>query len=233
MKLALYIYNSKDRKIGKGVDATYASISKTCPNTCAQKNSGCYASLGPTGIHVNRLDSGLEETTYNTLDLAKAEAELISNAYKDKKPTGKKLLRIHVSGDSRTIKGSKLINSAVGEWKNNGGHIAWTYTHAWKNVPRKVWNNVSVLASVDKIEDIDNARKQGYAPAIIVSKFDGKKLFSIEGTDTKFIPCPYETHGVTCDKCKLCMKADFLFKNNKGIAFKAHGAQKKKLKVIQ
>jgi len=232
MKLALYIYNSKDRKIGVNVDATYASISKTCPDTCSQKNSGCYASLGPTGIHVNRLDKSVEDTKYSTLEFAKAEADLIKNAYKDKKAPANKLLRIHVSGDSRTVKGSKFINAAVSEWKQNGGHIVWTYTHAWKNVPRHIWNNVSILASIDKIEDVAKARKQGYAPAIIVSEFNSNKLFSVKGTETKFIPCPYETHQVTCDKCRLCFKADWLFEKNQGIAFKGHGTQKKKLKVI-
>lgn len=234
MNGATYVENSKNSKLGK-MDAVYTSIQSTCPNTCELKDNGCYAALSFVGIVSRRLDS--EADGLSPLQVARAEASTIDNSYHGGKVPQGTILRLHVSGDSRTIKGSKLIDNAVDRWMRRGGRVAYSYTHAWKKVPRSNWKYTSVLASVDSIEDIKFAREQGYAPAIVVSEHKSEKAYTLPGSDVKFIPCPNQTRDITCNKCSLCFNSQRLFDSNMGIAFAAHGIKKndmkKRLTVIQ
>lgn len=233
MQGALYVQGSHNKKLsadGK-VDCTYTSIQKTCPETCELKDNGCYASQSYVGIVNSRLTK--EASNLSTLEIARAEAFVIDNSYGGGDIPTNRHMRIHVSGDSRTVKGSKLINSAVGRWKKRGDgtNKVWSYTHAWKKIPAKIWSNVSMLASVDKPSDVKEARELGYAPAIVVPDFKNDKAFYLDETDTKWLPCPAQTKDkVTCASCKLCMRSDFLYKNNIGIAFAVHGVRSEKLK---
>jgi hypothetical protein len=126
--------------------------------------------------------------------------------------------------------GTKLINNAVGRWKKRGGGSAWSYTHAWKNIPRSEWFNVSILASVASVDEVAEARKQGYAPAIVVPEHSSDKAYLLPGSDVKWIPCPAQTREVGCSDCRLCFNANRLFNTNMGIAFAAHGIRKNEIK---
>lgn len=226
-----YVVNSGNSKImgSKPVDATYASIKATCPKTCSLKNgNGCYAELSFVGIQVRRLDDQAEGLS--TLELARAEAKAIDSAYNGKGIPNKRDMRLHVAGDSRTIAGSKMINSAVGRWKKRGGGDCWSYTHAWRTISRDIWSNVSILASVDNVSEAKEARKQGYAPAMVVPEHPSDKAFLVDGSDIKWIPCPAQTRDVGCSDCRLCFNADRLFEGNFGIAFAAHGSKKNNIK---
>lgn len=221
----IYVTNSKNSKLTKEkkVDCTYAPIEQTCPNSCSMKKDNlCYAAIGFVGIHNQRAIKKAKKLS--KVEIAKFEAkEILKNIN-----TQSKLLRLHVSGDSETKTGTKILSKASEKWIDNTNGRVWTYTHAWKNVPRSYWGKVSVLASVDSLDDIPKARKMGYAPAIIVDKFESDKAFKIG--NTKYIPCPSQTRDVSCSDCNLCMNADRLFKDNFGIAFAAHGATKEKIK---
>lgn len=235
MRGAIYVSDSKNVKIGRA-DATYLSIDKTCPSSCPLKDTACYAQDHFVGMIVKRLEK--EAKKQSVLQVARAEAKAIDNAYVGGAIPKGIDLRVHVSGDSRTIAGSRIINHAIGRWKARGGNIAWQYTHAWNHVPRNEWSNVSILASVDNVSDVKKAKAQGYAPAIVVSEFETDKAFTIPGSDVKFIPCPAQTkENVTCVSCRLCFNADRLYRDNFGIAFAAHGVKKnnikKRLTVIQ
>lgn len=225
-----YVVDSGNSKIigSKKADATYVSIKSSCPNSCALKESGCYAQLGNTGMQVKRLDD--QAIGMSALDLARAEAKAIDNSYKGGPVPAGRDMRLHVSGESRTVTGSRIINKAIGRWKQRGGGNCWSYTHAWKNVSREEWSNVSMLASIDSIADVKAARKQGYAPAMVVSEFDSPKTFKVNGCDTKWIPCPAQTKEVGCTDCKLCFNANRLYEGNFGIAFAAHGIKKNTIK---
>lgn len=230
MNGVLYVEKSHNTKLGKNVSTTYASIEKSCSTECELKDKGCYAQTSYVGMVVNKLEKQAKK--FSALQLARNESTAIDSA------KIKDYLRLHVSGDSKTIKGTRLLGSAVNRWLKRGGKKAWSYTHSWKNVNRKHWKNVSVLASISSVKDISGARKQGYAPALVISDFPSNKMFSLEGTETKFIPCPAQTQDdMTCDKCKACFNADLLFQKNYGIAFEVHGIRKntlkKHLKVIQ
>jgi hypothetical protein len=240
MTAAKYVSNSKNSKLGnKPVDTTYASINATCPNSCELKNNGCYASLSFVAIQVAKLDKS--SIGVSAVEAARHEARAIDESYGGGKVPSLRDMRLHVSGDSRTIKGSKLINSSVGRWKKRGGGDCWSYSHAWRNVPRSVWSHVSMLASISKPEEAVEARKQGYAPAIVVSEFSSPKAFTVPGSDVKYIPCPAQTSpggkDIGCTECRLCFNADRLYEKNIGIAFEAHGVKKndikRRLKMIQ
>lgn len=230
MNGATYVSDSGNTKImgTKKVDATYTSIEASCPDSCELKSKGCYAQLSFVGMQVKRLDA--QAVGASALQVARAEAKAIDDSYKAGPVPQGRDLRIHVSGDSRTLAGTKLINNAVGRWRKRGGGAAWSYTHAWKHVPRKTWDNVSILASVDSVKDVPLAREQGYAPAIVVPEHPSERAYTLEGSDVKWIPCPAQTRDVGCSDCRLCFNANRLFENNMGIAFAAHGVKKSEIK---
>jgi hypothetical protein len=225
-----YVVDSNNKKIRgtKKVDATYVSIKWSCPLTCQLRNEGCYAQLGPLGVHINRLDKEVDNVS--ALQIARIEAREIDNAYGGGAvPTGRDL-RLHVSGDCRTIAGAKIINNAVVRWKRRGGNEVWGYTHCWDHVTKDVWSNVSMLASVDSIEEVKYARQNGYAPAIVVAEHLSEKVYTLPGSDIKWIPCPAQTRHIGCVDCRLCFDANRLYEKNMGIAFSAHGARKNTIK---
>jgi len=226
-----YVVNSGNTKImgSKKVDATYASIKKTCPSSCSLKDgNGCYAELSFVGMTVSRLNN--EAEVLSALDIARAEAAAIDSAYSGGNIPDNRDMRLHVAGDSKTIAGSKLINSAVGRWKKRGGGDCWSYTHAWKTVARSNWHHVSMMASISNVSEAKQARLQGYATAIVVDHHDSPKAFTIDGSDIKWIPCPAQTKGIGCSDCRLCIRTNWMFEANIGIAFAAHGVKKNTLK---
>lgn len=237
MKGAIYVSDSGNTKImgSHKVDATYASIKATCPSTCSLKNGGCYAQTSFVGMINARMDRRARQ--YSPLAVARAEARAIDDSYRGGPVPEGRCLRIHVAGDSCLKKGTQLINNAVGRWKKRGGGDAWSYTHAWHNIPRAIWSNVSVLASVESVNQIAEARKQGYACAVVVSEHPTDKAYTLPGSNTKLIPCPSQTRGVGCSDCRLCFNANRLFDGNFAIAFSVHGVYKnilkKRLTVIQ
>lgn len=225
--MIIYTKYSKNEKISsknEKVDCTYVPIEQTCPNSCPmKKDKSCYASVGYVGIHEKRTSEKSDDLT--ALDIAKEEAaEIIKNI--DSKS---KFLRLHISGDSSTKTGTKILAKAANKWIGNSNRIVWTYTHAWKKIPKDYWGKISVLASVDNTYEAKQAFYSKYTPAIIVDKFEGKKAFIKD--DVKFIPCPAQTHdNISCASCKLCLNSDKLFALKTGIAFEAHGATKTKIK---
>lgn len=228
----ILVESSKNEKTGEVV-STYASIKATCPSSCALKHNGCYAQNSYVGFTVSKLDRFAKENNISTTTAARKEAYLINHAFNGGPIPNARDFRMHVSGDTTTKLGAKILSKAIDGYKNRGGGRVWSYTHAWAKVPRSAWTrNLSILASVETASQVEKARKQGYAPAIVVEDFGGnRKAFGMFGTDTKFIPCPAQTNDdVTCVKCGLCMNADRLFEKKLGVAFSIHGIKKESLK---
>jgi hypothetical protein len=222
-----FVEKSKNSKLGEKVAATYASIEATCPSSCKLKNAGCYAQSGFVGIQNARLTRA--RRSYTPTQIAKIEAGLIDSSFKGRAVPGTSL-RLHVSGDTTTKTGVKALASASSRYRMRGGGKVWTYSHAWKKLPRKHWGEISVLASVDSIAEAHEAIAAGYAPVMAVPKFQSDKAYEIDGI--KFIPCPAQTKDdVTCSSCKLCMNAKYLESAKAGILFEAHGASKSKIKL--
>ena len=227
MNGSIYVSDSGNTKImgTKKVDATYASIKLSCPNSCSLKGgNGCYAETSFVGMVVNRLNS--EAVGSSALDIARAEAKAIDKSYNGGNVPVGRAMRLHVAGDSRTLAGSRLINNAIGRWKKRGGGDCWSYTHAWSNIQRDVWSNVSMLASVANVTEATQAHNKGYAPAIVVDEHKTDKSYKLDGSDVKWIPCPAQTREIGCSDCRICMRSDWLFETNRGVAFAAHGVKK-------
>jgi hypothetical protein len=231
VKGSIYVEGSSNTKIAgsKKVDATYASIKATCPDTCSLKNEGCYAQTSFVGMVNHRMNRRARQGS--PLEVARAEAKAIDQSYNGGKVPEGRACRLHVSGDSRTIKGTRSINAAIGRWKARGGGDVWSYTHAWAHVPRHEWSHISVLASIESVADVETVRRQGYAPALVVSEHTTDKAHTLLGSSTTFIPCPAQTkEDVSCSTCRLCFRADWLYETNRGITFAAHGVKKSSLK---
>jgi hypothetical protein len=162
--------------------------------------------------------------------IARAEARAIDGLLTSGRVQDRPL-RIHVGGDTPTAEGARIIAAAARRFSERVKGPAYTYTHSWRTVPRSAWKGVSVLASIESTADGRRAIRRGYAPAVVVERFEGPKAFERDGI--KWIPCPAQTRDdVSCDSCRLCMDADALRDRGAGIAFAAHGTATKAAKAI-
>lgn len=217
------ITDTNNRKIGD-IACTYLPIKQTCPESCALKDNGCYAQVGYVGFHMRRLEKKTENM--KAYDIIRKEAREIAAHGPS---AGGKALRLHISGDAKTEKTANLLRDAAKKWNGK----VFTYTHAWRDVPRDAWGSVSVLASVENLRQASEAIDAGYTPAVTVATHpaDGKAYYE---NGVKVIPCPQQTKGVTCENCKLCMNDSMLYRQGAAIAFAVHGVRKKRmLTVIQ
>jgi hypothetical protein len=210
---------SRDKKIG-AASATYAA-QQSCPQSCPLLNKGCYAQKGRVGIHTARLNKNAAVVESTAAEIATVEAGKIRDLAKIHDPRN---LRLHIVGDCPSRRAARTVARAARHFARSTGKVVWTYTHAWKTVPRRDWTGVEVLASVSNVEEAEQARAQGYAPAIIIVTFpNGSKAFQPEGSSIKFIPCPEQTgKSRNCQTCGLCFNTARLFEANMGIAFKKH-----------
>lgn len=232
MKGVIYVQDSGNTKLkgSKKIDGTYASIKSTCSTTCPlNQNSTCYAKNSFVGMVNARMNRRARQDS--PLQLAKSEAKCIDESYNGGTVPTERDLRLHISGDSRTILGTRIIAAAAKRWLKRGGRSVFTYTHSWAHVSRDNWGSVNVLASIESVDQVESVRAQGYAPALIVPEFANDKAFTLPNCETVFVPCPAQGKlQVHCSDCRLCMKSDWLYETNRGIAFSAHGIRKVDLK---
>lgn len=218
------------------VCSTAVSIEATCPDSCPFKGmpglpGGCFAEAG---IRKKGMSLDQEARNLTTDAVIAEEARLINAAFgggqiPEDGADGGRDLRLHTGGDVGTELGARLLAQAAEYWRFRGGGSIWTYTHRWREIPREAWgDSISVLASVEKPEDIEVAQVQGYAAAIVVEELpvDGK-AFYLPGSKTRIVPCPAETRGTTCAECRLCMR-DQSLAGKAAIAFGIHGQQKER-----
>jgi hypothetical protein len=264
--IASFSINTTNQKTGPS-SATNASQA-SCPNgknnasgyRCPLLGAGCYAESGMVGTQTKKLNDAVGFSNKQPTvpippeEVAKNEARVIELAF-----IVWRLLRLnngvrlHVVGDCVTPAAARIANRAAEMLTENhlqGAGVradkatknVWNYTHAWRDVPRSAWSpNISVLASCDRIEDLEEAHKRGYGCAVVVPTYVQEKI----GTETeklvysgkafttsngfKLIPCPHEVQAMNkagerawCINCGLCMKDDWLHKNKAAIAFAAH-----------
>lgn len=198
--------------------ATYLPLT-TCPTSCAMRGSGCYAELGNVRLHANR-----RALTMTAREAASREAIEIAAA---RPPVGR-ALRLHVSGDVPDAGSALRVAIAARLWRANGGGPVWTYTHRWREIPRRAWgDSISVLASCETDADELNARARGYAVARVIEQLPADGRATEAG-----IPCPAQMRaGVQCATCRLCWSDP-----QRTILFGAHGVSservRRKLRVL-
>lgn len=219
----------------QGCAVTYVAQS-SCPQDCRLLDNGCYAETGPMAWAVTRkLNSA--GAGLSPLYMAQLERWMIQAAAYDSNAIGRPL-RLHGVGDCRTDAAAREIAKAAKDWRFVTKAPVWTYTHAWRTVKRSSWGkDISVLASVEAVKDMEKAWKRGYPSALVVAKFPkGAKAWKeLVGNQVwNIVPCPEQTLGIGCRKCGLC-SMDTLWKTQTVIAFAAHGvgAQAVKETLIQ
>ena len=217
------VLHSENSKVGD-VAATYAPIAQTCPTSCALRNNGCYAQSGNVGFQVRRTERETEGMNGDTV--AVLEGDEIADMARHS-PKGH-ALRIHVSGDATSTFRAQQMARGASVWLGP----VWSYTHAWRTVPRDAWGRVSVLASVETEEGALRALQEGYAAALVVSAHpaDGRAYRTLGGL--KLIPCPSQTRDVKCTDCRLCWDDKNLLRQNAAITFAAHGSGKKRALTV-
>jgi len=220
MEIVKAVEKSENSKTGP-VSVTYAPI-QSCPKTCPFLDSGCYAQTGHCGIHLGRLNNAAREMKVTTpLAIAKEEAKAISLL------NGDKPLRLHIVGDCKTVKAVEVVAKAALEYKSKDNQPVWTYTHAWREIPRAKWGCISVLASCETINEAKQAMKRGYAASIVrLKEFSHPFVWE----DVIMMPCLEMTKGIKCDKCGLCLNSDALIAKNKVVCFFPHGSGTNKAK---
>lgn len=211
--------------------STYVSIRSTCPDSCAFKDNGCYAQVGTSRRIMKPLDEGADGL------VAENEAALMSGAFgRGRVPQdgarGGRDLRLHVGGDVTGGGHAQWLAGAAQQWHKRGGGAVWTYTHRWREIPASAWGRIRVWASCETRGDLIAAHRRGYRAALVVSEHKSARAYDFYGF--RVIPCPYETRGVTCVKCRLCLDAKL--PPTTVIGFSAHGQRKddakRKLRVL-
>lgn len=226
----------RNEPAGPFVVTTYVSIAATCPDSCAFKSGGCYAIAGATHLTLRGLDRAALDKV--GLEVTQAEADALDGLWRSGIPQdgarGGRDLRLHVAGEVSCRKGAERLGDTARRWKARRGGRIWTYTHRWREIPRKAWGPISVLASCETPADARAANAAGYAVAVVVPTFpDGARSFSYAGR--RAIPCPAEVAAferedseeplrITCSQCRLCMDDAKLRDRGLVIAFATHGA---------
>ena len=217
---AIAVADSQNSKIGKAA-TTYAA-QDSCPTTCPFfDGGGCYAEHGPTGMYITApLNAAAKASKVPPTpeSVAQWEADVI-DALKVKPG---RPLRIHTVGDCKTAPAAALVAGAAERYVAREGGPAWTYTHAWRVVPREAWGDVNVLASCETTGEVKAAHKRGYATALVVDEFPSPRRFEKDGVSV--VPCPAQTkENVNCATCRLCMNSERLHKTETTIGFAVHG----------
>lgn len=208
------------------MSATYASINATCPDTCVFRGRGCFAQNGFIKRITGPLDEEARAHHLWGIDVARNEAKLIDRAFgggpvPQDGARGGRDLRLHVGGDAADERCAALLGAAALRWLERGGGAVWTYTHRWREIPRSSWTDaINVFASCETAADIGLARRRGYRPSMTLrpGALRGDQRQDVDGE--RVIPCPWETHRVTCNRCRLCLDSQ----PAGTIGFEVHGA---------
>jgi hypothetical protein len=207
------VEQTENSKTG-AVSVTMASQA-SCPKACPFIDAGCYASNGPVGWTTAKLN---RSAVTDPIAIAKAESAAIATL------SGSRPLRLHVVGDCTTDQTARILAGAVRKYQRRGNQPVWTYSHAWRDVARKSFGTISTLASCESTEQVKQARKRGYATAIVLDRFRDTKAYTIDGV--KVVPCPQQTgRAKDCASCKLCWNDARVRETGVTVAFEPHGAQ--------
>lgn len=260
--IASFSINTGNQKTGptSATNVTQAS----CPNgennasgyRCPLLGQGCYAEETSQKWVTQRHNSAAgfdpknphSGSKYSVEEIAEAEAFCLDAAYQTWELIGlNNGVRLHVVGDCVTPQAARIVSRAAEKYvmpNLQGAGVrtdsrrknVWNYTHAWREVPRSAWSpGISVFASCDRIEDLEEAADRGYAPCVVVPDYVQKEAgkYSGKGIQLKngwtLLPCPYEVgmknaqnERVWCIECGFCLKDDFFRSKKFAVAFAAH-----------
>jgi hypothetical protein len=189
-----------------------------------------FAHDGPEQVRISPHELTLRtpqaaEQPSGPFEVAEAEAQALGAI----EVTPERPLRLHTVGDCSTDEAASIVSDASADYKARAGGPVWTYTHAWRDVSRESWGEVSVLASCETAADARLASERGYATAIVVDHFDVNNAHVLgpehgPAAGVRVIPCREQVRGTPCSECRLCFNDERLRKVGHTIAFAIHGA---------
>lgn len=206
---------------GRGVSTTYVA-QDSCPESCPLRGHGCYAETGWAGFQTYRINQVQLKRRLTLVELAEAEAMGI------RRLTGTRRLRAHVVGDCRTPETANIVGEAMRAHESKHGQRAWTYTHAWRDIPLKDWRFARVLASCSTIQEVEQAHSRYYATALIIPPTTSRKAYQVR--DFTVVPCPAQFHDkrtgarqTTCERCNICSDTYRNWSANRVVGFQPDG----------
>lgn len=212
------------------VCSTYVSVSATCSGSCPFKDRGCYVQAGITGRLIRQLDAAAFGMC--SLDVIREECALIDSVFPSGVPqdgfVGGRDLRLHVGGDASTERGAEMLARSADLWQRRGGGSVWTYTHAWRQIDRRAWGVISASASVETVEEADDAWFSGYVPVLVLPRFERAGAYRLGGSSTglRLIPCSAELRGSNCAECRACIDSAHM-RGRYAIGIVVHGQWRK------
>lgn len=213
MALSIVVAISHNQKTGVCA-ATYAPI-QTCPKSCPLRNKGCYAQEGNCGIHFRRISRHAENQQVEVI--ARHEADQIRAL------PGHLPLRLHVTGDCPDNTCARIIAGACEEYITRYNMPVWVYTHAWRDVARESWGDISVLASCESVGEVLKAKRRGYRSAL-VTPLDLMAGHTIELIQAGIRPviCGHFAKQKQCVQCRICLR-----EVNTCVLLPTHGSRSK------
>jgi len=197
----IVVENSANAKLGPGVCATYRPVGISCPK-CGIAHI-CYAQRGHVAL------------------IARRSAKRADNMLR---LSGAPLVRHVVSGDwfrrdslGRARLDREYVRDVVRFHRLNPRTIGWGYTHGWRQWPESVRaaipRNMTILASVDSLEEAQAAQASGWRTARTTDDLSTKQANEVV--------CPVDRDkqrgkppSTTCAQCRLCWESrkNVLFK---------------------
>lgn len=213
---------SRNRKTGPIPVSTTSS--DTCPDSCALKNKGCYASYGHLSIHWRKINNGERGLTYDQFLVS------ISSL-----PKGQ-LWRHNQAGDLPGSGDDLDVFALADLVRANKGKRGFTYTHkpmttatSRKAVAAANRNGFTINLSADNLVMADELADLDIAPVVVIlSSATGKKNPTTpKGRTVVVCPASYRK-DITCATCGLCQHKD----RKTIVGFPAHGPAKRKLDAM-
>lgn len=219
----LFHLNPKSGNKKTGPIPVTTSSRDTCPTTCPLLGAGCYADLGPLGLHWSKVTQGTNKKAVNQYTFLKQVKQL---------PKGQ-LWRHNQAGDLPHNEGyidkeflSKLVIA-------NKGKKGFTYTHHlnkadnYQALHLANLNGFTVNLSTDNKAQAVETYINTNLPVVTLLELDAPNVQTLNSI--KVVACPAEkSDKVTCENCQLCADStrDYI------IGFRVHGTRKNKANLI-
>ena len=197
----------------------------SCPDVCPLKSNGCYAEIGHTNIHWQRVSNG-DAVKYSWANAMMQIAAL---------PKGQ-LWRHNVSGDLPQTDGLIQYNLVQQLIDANRGKRGFTYTHhdVQSNSSNCYWNKAIIAAcnaqgftvnlSGNSLEHADELKALDIGPVVTICPEGTEKQFKTPAGNTVVIcPATYRD-DIQCSNCGLCAVSS----RKSIVGFPVHGIAKKK-----
>jgi len=187
----------------------------TCPDKCPLKSKGCYAKSGPLALHWAKVTAGDRGESWKAF--LQAITHLPAGTFWRHNQAG------DLPGNNNRIDGLMLSELV----KANSGKRGFTYTHKpiheKGNLPaiRKAnRSGFTINLSGNSLAHADQLMKTGLPVVTLLPARDTSVKNQKSPAGNLVVTCPAtRIGGMSCDKCRLCSKADRGFI----IGFPAHG----------